>query len=139
MEETKEQNTQENATVEELLTKIDEIKAGSVNKEDYEKLKEENVKLVQSITNNRTVIKEEEQPTKDEIIERCKERFQKVGKGTSYDTVKALVENYKDLKEMGIEQEGVDEEIVEQLEKFIEDANGDSNLFKALTNAKIKA
>lgn len=139
MEETKEQNTQENATVEELLTKIDEIKAGSVNKEDYEKLKEENVKLVQSITNNRTVIKEEEQPTKDGIIERCKERFQKVGKGTSYDTVKALVENYKDLKEIGIEQEGVDEEIVEQLEKFIEDANGDSNLFKALTNAKIKA
>lgn len=132
--------TKVDPTVEELLKQIEEMKLKTVDKDTYEKMVENNKKLVNEIANNRTPIPEDNkgEPTRADIIERCKKRTNGIEGMSSMDQVNALVSNYRDMKLLGMETEGVEERDVQGLEKILEEAKGDERLFKSLLQSRIK-
>jgi predicted membrane chloride channel (bestrophin family) len=106
------ENNNPNPTVDELLKTIRELQANSVSKEEYEKAQEDNRKLVKELTENRRVVRQEdsEEPTKEDILNRCKERTKKLDKtNSSYEKVSILIDNYDDMKTLGMDTKIVDE------------------------------
>lgn len=135
------ENDNPNPTVDELLKTIRELQANSVSKEEYEKAQEDNRKLVKELTENRRVVKQEdsEEPTKEDILNRCKERTKKLDKtNSSYEKVSILIDNYDDMKTLGMDTKIVDEKVVEGLRAIREESEGDPKVFSALMNARIK-
>lgn len=135
------ENGNPNPTVDELLKTIRELQANSVSKEEYEKAQEDNRKLVKELTENRRVAKQEDskEPTKEDILNRCKERSKKLDKSnSSYEKVSILIDNYDDMKTLGMDTKIVDEKVVEGLRAIREESEGDPKVFSALMNARIK-
>ena len=135
------ENGNPNPTVDELLKTIRELQANSVSKEEYEKAQEDNRKLVKELTENRRVVRQEdsEEPTKEDILNRCKERTKKLDKtNSSYEKVSILIDNYDDMKTLGMDTKIVDEKVVEGLRAIREESKGDPKVFSALMNARIE-
>ena len=135
------ENGNPNPTVDELLKTIRELQANSVSKEEYEKAQEDNRKLVKELTENRRVVRQEdsEEPTKEDILNRCKERTKKLDKAnSSYEKVSILIDNYDDMKTLGMDTKIVDEKVVEGLRAIREESKGDPKVFSALMNARIE-
>lgn len=140
-EEIKEQGTGDQ-TVQDLLKKVKEIQENSVPKEEFNKIVESNKLLIEDITNNRRApaVDEPKKVTKADIIKRCEERTSRLGTtSNSYDEVTILVENYRDMQEIGMDVGGVDEKIVSNLEYLLKESKGDKEMFKALMESRIKA
>ena len=134
------ENNNPNPTVDELLKTIRELQANSVSKEEYEKAQEDNRKLVKELTENRRVVRQEdsEEPTKEDILNRCKERTKKLDKtNSSYEKVSILIDNYDDMKTLGMDTKIVDEKVVEGLRAIREESKGDQS-FSAPMNARIE-
>lgn len=139
MEENKVKENENSYTVEALLEEMNNLKIGTISIEDYNKLKDENGKLVKELANNRPVVKEEsKQETREDVISRCKERTASVGQGSSLKQVKALCENYRDMQLLGMDVGNVDENVVLGLENLVEEAKGDDIMFTALMESRIK-
>ncbi len=133
--EVKEEN---DSTVEELLKKINEIKSNSVSKEDYERMENNNKKLIEEIASNRTIVNEKpKEKTREEILSECERRTAQIGKGNSLQDITNLCENYRAMKELKMATGAVDEEIVQALEKMVKEANGDEIAFKVLLENRI--
>lgn len=128
-------------TVEMLLTQIDELKRSLVPKEDYEKILDSNKKLVNQLTNERTVIKETpvKVDTPQDVIKRIEDKVEKLPNAkSSYESIKILTENYRDMEKLGMDVSLVDGNVVAALEKFLEDSNGDPTVFKSLMESNVK-
>jgi len=131
----------EDPTVEMLLTQIDELKRTLVPKEEYEKILDSNKKLVNQITNERTVVKETQVKvdTPQDTIKRIEDRVQKLpNANSSYESIKILTENYRDMEKMGMDVSLVDGNVVAALEKMLEDSKGDPTVFKSLMESNVK-
>lgn len=129
-------------TVQDLLKKVKEIQENSVPKEEFNKIVESNKLLIEDITNNRRapIVDETKKVTKADIIKRCEERTSRLGTSSnSYDEVTILVENYRDMQEVGMDVGVVDEKIVSNLEYLLKESKGDKEMFKALMESRIKA
>ena len=130
-----------NPTVDELLKTIRELQANSVSKDEYEKAQEDNRKLVKELAENRRVVRPEDskEPTREDIVNRCKERTKKLDKtNSSYEKVSILIDNYDDMKTLGMDTKIVDEKVVEGLRAIREESKGDLKVFSALMNARIE-
>lgn len=128
-------------TVEELLKSLEELQKTMVPKEEYEKLKESNSKLVKQITTERVFKQDDQTPTeltKQDIIARCEERTSKLGKGNSLDQITLLTENFRDMEKLGMDVSNVDGDIVLGLENLIHESKGDPDVFKALMESRIR-
>lgn len=128
-------------TVDELLKSLEDLQKNMVPKEEYEKLKESNTKLINQVTKERTFVQKEEkpkEPTKADIVARCEERTKELGKGDSMQQVKLLTENYRDMQILGMDVSNVDENIVNGLESLLKEAKGDADVFKALMESRIR-
>ena len=140
-----EENKMEGAvdqTVQDLLKKVKEIQENSVPKEEFNKIVESNKLLIEDITNNRRapIVDETKKVTKADIIKRCEERTSRLGStSNSYDEVTILVENFRDMQEVGMDVGVVDEKIVSNLEYLLKESKGDKEMFKALMESRIKA
>lgn len=140
-----EENKMEGAvdqTVQDLLKKVKEIQENSVPKEEFNKIVESNKLLIEDITNNRRapIVDETKKVTKADIIKRCEERTSRLGTSSnSYDEVTILVENFRDMQEVGMDVGVVDEKIVSNLEYLLKESKGDKEMFKALMESRIKA
>ena len=139
MEEKKEQE-KKSVTVDALLKEIEEMKTKMVPAEELEQLKGENAKLVAEVVNNRPVVKDEPKKTetRQDIIDRCRERTSSIGEGSSLTQISSLCENYRDMQKLGMDVSNVDEDIVEGLEGIIREAKGDEQMFTALMGTRIK-
>jgi hypothetical protein len=131
---------QKDPTVEELLKQLQELQLNTVPKEEYEKQLESNKKLVEQITKHRPAPdgKDKKEPTHADIVDRIKERTANLLDGTSYDAIKSLIENYQDMKTLGLDVSNVDENVVFQLEEIVKEAKGDPILFNALMEQRVK-
>ena len=140
MEETKVKETS-SVTVDALLKEIEEMKTKTVPIEELEQLKEENAKLVAEVVNNRPVIKNEPKKTetRQDVIDRCRERTASIGQGSSLTQITSLCENYRDMQKLDMDVSNIDESIVEGLEAIIREAQGDEQMFTALMGTRIKA
>lgn len=130
-----------NPTVDELLKTIRELQTNSVSKEEYEKAQEDNRKLVKELAENRRVVQpgDSKEPTREDIVNRCKERTKKLDKtNSSYEKVSILIDNYDDMKMLGMDTKIVDEKVVEGLRAIRQESNGDPKVFSALMNARIE-
>ena len=79
------------------------------------------------------------EPTKEDILNRCKERTKKLDKAnSSYEKVSILIDNYDDMKTLGMDTKIVDEKVVEGLRAIREESKGDPKVFSALMNARIE-
>lgn len=128
-------------TVDELLRSLEDLQKNMVPKEEYEKLKESNTKLINQVTKERTFVQPEDkpkEPTKADIVARCEERTKELGKGDSMQQVKLLTENYRDMQILGMDVSNVDENIVNGLESLLKEAKGDADVFKALMESRIR-
>lgn len=128
-------------TVEELLKSLEELQNTMVPKEEYDKLKESNSKLVKQITTERVFKQDDQTPkelTKQDIIARCEERTSKLGKGNSLDQITLLTENFRDMEKLGMDVSNVDGDIVLGLENLIHESKGDPDVFKALMESRIR-
>lgn len=128
-------------TVDELLRSLEDLQKNMVPKEEYEKLKESNTKLINQVTKERTFVQKEDkpkEPTKADIVARCEERTKELGKGNSMQQVKLLTENYRDMQILGMDVSNVDENIVNGLESLLKEAKGDADVFKALMESRIR-
>lgn len=128
-------------TVDELLRSLEDLQKNMVPKEEYEKLKESNTKLINQVTKERTFVQPEDkpkEPTKADIVARCEERTKELGKGNSMQQVKLLTENYRDMQILGMDVSNVDENIVNGLESLLKEAKGDADVFKALMESRIR-
>ena len=125
-------------TVEELLKQLNEIKTNSVSKEVYDKVLDDNKKLVKEVANNRVVIEpKDNKPSKEEIINRCKQRTNGLQEMNSMLQIESLCANYRDMQQLGMETPGVDENDVKGLEEILQEANGDEKMFKSLLETRI--
>lgn len=128
-------------TVDELLRSLEDLQKNMVPKEEYEKLKESNTKLINQVTKERTFVQPEDkpkEPTRADIVARCEERTKELGKGDSMQQVKLLTENYRDMQILGMDVSNVDENIVNGLESLLKEAKGDADVFKALMESRIR-
>ncbi len=128
-------------TVDELLRSLEDLQKNMVPKEEYEKLKESNTKLINQVTKERIFLQPEDkpkEPTKADIVARCEERTKELGKGDSMQQVKLLTENYRDMQILGMDVSNVDENIVNGLESLLKEAKGDADVFKALMESRIR-
>ena len=127
-------------TIDELLQQLNDIKLSTVPKEQYDKAVENNGKLVKQLATERPVVQPTKtEPTKEDILNRCKARTDKLGKGNSYEDIKGLVENYHDMKLLEMETPGVDETVIEALDSILKESNGDKDMFKALMSTRFKS
>lgn len=127
-------------TVEMLLGEIETLKENTISKEEYNKVIEDNKKLTASIVNYRPKVKDEEKKeTVEDVIKRCEARTNSIGEGNSYQSVKALVENHRDMQTIGLSVDGVDENVVTYLEGLLEESKGDASVFSALMDSRIRA
>ena len=126
-------------TVQELVDQINKLKLETVSKEEYEQILKTNSTLVKEIANNRPAPQgTPETNTREAKVKVIEGRYAKLGQGTSYDNVKILVDNYKEMKELGFDVSNVDESVVNKLSKIVEEAKGDSNMFNALMESRVK-
>ena len=128
-------------TVEELLKSLEELQSTMVPKEEYDKLKESNSKLVKQITTERVFKQDDQTPkelTKQDIIARCEERTAKLGKGNSLEQITLLTENYRDMEKIGMDVSNVDADVVAGLENLVYEAKGDPDVFKALMESRVR-
>lgn len=125
-------------TVEELLKQINEIKTTSVSKEEYDKVIADNKKLINEVTTNRVVVEpKENKPSREEIINRCKQRTNGLQEMSSMLQIESLCANYRDMQQLGMETLGVDENDVKGLEEMLKEAKGDEKMFKSLLETRI--
>lgn len=125
-------------TVEELLKQLNEINMKSVSKEDYNKVLEDNKKLIKEVATNRVVVEpKENKPSKEEIIKRCKQRTNGLQEMNSMLQIESLCANYRDMQQLGMETLGVDENDVKGLEDMLQEAKGDEKMFKSLLETRI--
>lgn len=127
----------EGSTVEQLLAKIEELQLNSVPKDKYEKILEDNKKLVDKITNERPAPKGTE-ATPQDILKRMQERSKNIANGGSHEAIKILVENHRDMQRLGMDTSNVDEDTVSFLEGLLKEANGDSKMFQALMESRVR-
>ena len=128
-------------TVEELLKSLEELQSTMVPKEEYDKLKESNSKLVKQITTERVFKQDDQTPkelTKQDIIARCEERTARLGKGNSLEQITLLTENYRDMEKIGMDVSNVDADVVAGLENLVQEAKGDPDVFKALMESRVR-
>ena len=127
-------------TVDALLKEIEEMKIKMVPAEELEQLKEENAKLVTEVVKNRPVVKNEPKKTetRQDIIDRCRERTASIGQGSSLTQITSLCENYRDMQKLGMDVSEIDENVVAGLEAIIAEAKGDEQMFTALMGTRIK-
>lgn len=128
-------------TVEELLNSLENLQNTMVSKEEYDKIKESNSKLIKQLTSERTFVQPNEEVkvvTHEDIVKRCQERTEKLGDGTSLDQIKLLTENYRDMQTLGLDVDLVDENVVVVLENMIEESKGDPVIFKAIAEKRIR-
>lgn len=129
---------QKDPTVQELLDQLNKLQLETVSKEDYEKLATSNKQLIEELTNNRPTITENTKNTKADKVKAIEERVAKLGEGTSLDNVTRLLENHKAMKELGLDVSNIDEGVVSKLEIIVKEAKGDSNMFNALMESRVK-
>lgn len=143
MEEKKETVNQENnSNITKYLDEINNLKANSVSKEEYDKLREENSELLKSIVNSRAPKKEE--PKKPAVdINELRANFRKENPSNL-----EYVENALKLRDAIIEQGGTDpflpqgkkiipteqdieaaNRVASVLKECVDYADGDSQLF----------
>lgn len=143
MEEKKETVNQENnSNITKYLDEINNLKANSVSKEEYDKLREENSELLKSIVNSRAPEKEE--PKKPAVdINELRANFRKENPSNL-----EYVENALKLRDAIIEQGGTDpflpqgkkiipteqdieaaNRVASVLKECVDYADGDSQLF----------
>ncbi len=134
----KEQNEKKDPTVQELLEQMKKLKLETVSKEEYDRIANSNSTLVKEIANNRQAPNPEARDTRKLKLISIQERTAKIGNGTSYDNVKILVDNYKDMKELGFDVSNVDEDTMTKLDSIITEAKGDSGMFNALMESRVK-
>ena len=134
----KENESKKDPTVQELLDQMKKLKLETVSKEEYEKVAASNKQLVNEIANNRPVPDSQKKDTRKIKLDAIQERTKKIGEGTSLDNVKILVDNYKDMKELGFDVSNVDEDTVTRLDGIIAEAKGDSGMFNALMESRVK-
>lgn len=126
-------------TIDELLQQLNEIKLNTVPKDKYDEAIKNNGKLVKQLATERPVVQQTPQePTKEDILNRCRARTDKLGKGNSYEDIKGLVENYHDMQLLEMETPGVDETVIEALDSILKESNGDNDLFKSLMSTRFK-
>jgi hypothetical protein len=134
----KEQQGAKDPTVQDLLDQMKKLKLETVSKEEYERVAASNKQLVNEIANNRPVPNAEKKDVRKIKLDAIQERTKKIGQGTSLDNVKILVDNYKDMKELGFDVSNVDEDVVGKLDAIITEAKGDSGMFNALMESRVK-
>lgn len=125
-------------TVEELLKQLEEIKTKSVDKELYDKALEDNRKLIKSLSGNRPSQTEEtkEKVNELEIVKKRTAEIENMGPMQQFDT---LCKNYRFMRKNNMEVVGVDEKVVEGIEKILAESNGNERTFKSLMDASIVA
>lgn len=125
-------------TVEELLKQLNEIKMKTVSKEVYDKVIDDNKKLINEVATNRVVVEpKDDKPSKAEIIKRCKQRTNGLQEMNSMLQIESLCANYRDMQQLGMETLGVDENDVKGLETILQEAKGDEKMFKSLLETRI--
>lgn len=127
-----------NTTTDALLEQIAQLQLNTVDKKKYEEALEDNKKLIKEITTNRAVITPEKVDTKQQVLDRCTKRTELIGTGSSYVSVKALTENYRDMEKLGMDVSYVDANVVNALENMLEESKGDEHYFNALMESRIK-
>lgn len=128
-----------NTTTDALLEQIAQLQLNTVDKKKYEEALEDNKKLIKEITTNRAVITPEEKvDTRQAVLDRCAERTELIGTGSSYVSIKALTENYRDMEKLGMDVSYVDANVVNALENMLEESKGDEHYFNALMESRIK-
>lgn len=126
-------------SIDQLLQQLADIKLNTVPKKDYEQALETNGKLIKQIATERpTVQPAPSVETKEDIIKRCRERTAKLAQGTSLDSVKGLVDNYRDMQKLNMETAGVEESVVEALEGVIEESKGNADYFNTIMSTRFK-
>lgn len=127
-------------TVEVLLEEINDLKLKTVSKEEYNKLLEDNKKLVKEVTENRPMVipNENKEPTRADIIQKCQERTNTLDKKDTLGKVTSLVQNYDDMVKLGMDVSQVDKQVVAGLKSMIEESKGDTAVFESLMNSRIK-
>ena len=83
-------------TLDAALKQIELMKTNTVSKEEFDKILDNNKKLIEQIAHDNKQIDTEQKPAKtnEQIIKECTDRYMSLSKGTSYDKVKALCDNY---------------------------------------------
>ena len=127
-------------TVEVLLEEINDLKLKTVRKEEYNKLLDDNKKLVKEVTENRPSIipEENKEPTRADIIKRCQERTNTLDQKDTLGKVASLIKNYDDMVKLGMDVSQVDKQVVAGLKSMIEESKGDTAVFESLMNSRIK-
>ena len=125
-------------TVEELLKQLEEIKTKTVDKELYDKSLEDNRKLIKSLSGNRPSQTEE---TKEKVneLELVKKRTAEIENMSTMQQFDTLCKNYRFMRKNNMEVVGVDEKVVEGIEKILAESNGNERTFKSLMDASIVA
>lgn len=131
----------EDVTLETALKQIEEMKAKTVSKEQFDKVLENNKILIEQIAKDNKIVDNvvKSDRSQEEIIKDCTNRFIGLSKGTSYDKVKALCDNYDDMIKLGLKVDNVDPEVVEKLKDMIAKSDGNPATFKELCATMIKA
>jgi hypothetical protein len=137
-EQAKLEEQKKDPTVQDLLDQIKKVKLETVSKEDYDRIAKTNKTLVDEIANNRATPKNEVVDTRKVKLDNIQDRTKRLGQGTSYDNVKILVDNYKDMKELGFDVSNVDSDTATKLDAIIAEAKGDSGMFNALMESRVK-
>lgn len=126
-------------TVVELLAQINKLREELVPKAELEKAREDNSKLIKQLTEVRPSPATPQAVTPKDIIKRIEGRVANLENSkSSYESIKSLTENYRDMEKLGMNLEHVDTRTVEFLEQIITDSNGDPVLFKAHMESRIK-
>lgn len=125
--------------IDELLQQLKDVKLNTVSKEDYDAMVANNSKLIKQIATERPLANAPVKvDTKDDIIARCKARTARLSQGTSLESIKGLVDNFKDMKALGMETTGVDEDVVTTLDALILESKGNPEYFQSLMTSRIK-